>query len=151
MITDHISHADTYAPLGAAFTQAFAFLRRNDLAALPAGTHELDGRRLYALVQDYQSKRPEDGKWEVHRKYIDLQFVLSGRERFGYAQAGRMAQDPYDDAKDIAFLKGEGTFLDLHAGDFVVVWPGEAHMPGMAAGAQAAVRKIVVKIAVAGR
>ena len=73
---------------------ALAFLRRDDLGAMAAGTYELDGRRLYALVQDYQTKPAGDGKWEAHRRYIDLQYVVYGCEQFGCAPAGRMAAGP---------------------------------------------------------
>jgi biofilm protein TabA len=147
MVTDHISRTHIYAPLGARFQRAFAFLERNDLTALPAGTHELDGQRVYALVQDYQTKRADEGRWEAHRKYIDVQFIVSGRERFGFAPVKRMAAGPYDEAKDMERPGGEGAFTELRAGEFMILWPGEPHMPGMAIGDPAAVRKIVVKIA----
>lgn len=147
MVTDHISRADIYAALGASFQDAFAFLGHGDLGTIPAGTYELDGRRVYAVVQDYQSKRAEEGKWEAHRKYIDLQYVVSGRERFGYAPAGRMAAGPYDEERDLERPDGDGAFVELRAGDFMLLWPGEAHMPGMAIGEPAEVRKVVVKIA----
>ncbi len=147
MIIDTVSRAHVYAALGPSFERAFAFLRRHDLAALPAGTHELDGRRVYVLVQDYQTKRAADGKWEAHRKYIDVQYVVSGKERFGHAPTGRMPAGPYDEAADMERPEGEGDFSELRAGEFIVLWPGEAHMPGMAIGEPAAVRKIVVKVA----
>ena len=53
------------------------------MEALATGTYEIDGKQVYALVQEYQSKRPADGKWEAHRKYIDLQYVVRGRNEWG--------------------------------------------------------------------
>jgi YhcH/YjgK/YiaL family protein len=147
MVTDHISRADTFASLGTGFQRAFAFLRRSDLSALPVGTHELDGQRIYALVQEYQTKRADEGKWEAHRKYIDVQFIVSGRERFGFAQVNRMPAGAYDEAKDMERPTGEGAFTELRAGEFIILWPGEPHMPGMALVEPAAVKKVVVKIA----
>jgi len=146
MVIDHISRVGRYAALGGRFDRAIDFLKRHDLAVLAAGTYELDGRRVYALVQDYQTKRPDDGKWEAHRKYIDLQYIVSGEERFGYAPAGRMAEGPYDDAKDMERPQGDGSFTELRSGEFMLLWPGEPHMPGMAVGEPAPVRKVVVKI-----
>jgi YhcH/YjgK/YiaL family protein len=148
MIIDHLTRASLYRTLDARFERAFAFLERDDLNTLATGTHELDGRRMYALVQEYQTKRAEDGKWEAHRNYIDLQYVVSGSERFGFAPVGRMAEGPYDSERDMERPAVDGTFTELGAGEFMVLWPGEAHMPGMAIGEPAAVRKIVVKIAV---
>jgi YhcH/YjgK/YiaL family protein len=148
MVTDHITRAGIYHALGAAFEQAFAFLRRDDVQTMPAGTYELDGRRVYALVQDYQTKRAEDGVWEAHRRYLDLQYVVSGEERFGCAPAGRMTEGPYDAERDMERPAVDGSFIDLRAGEFIILWPGEPHMPGMAIGKPAAVRKVVVKIKV---
>jgi YhcH/YjgK/YiaL family protein len=146
MITDLLLRAETYVNLSPGIRQAFEFLRRPDLTVLPPGTYEIDGRRVFALVQEYQSKPADAGRWEAHRRYIDLQYVVSGRERFGFAAVGRMPAAAYDDEKDIERPQGEGVFLDLRAGEFVLAWPGEVHMPGMAAGEPAPVRKIVVKI-----
>jgi YhcH/YjgK/YiaL family protein len=146
MVADHISRAERYAVLHPAFRDAFAFISRPDLAALPAGTHEIDGRRVYALVQDYQTKPEAEGQWEAHRRYIDLQYVVSGVERFGCAPARRLAAGPYVEESDMERPVGDGEFLTLRAGEFMVLWPGEAHMPGMADGEPADVRKIVVKI-----
>ncbi len=149
MITDVISRAATYAALGPAFQRAFAFIQRPDLGRLPAGRQEIDGDRVYALVQDYNTKRAEEGKWEAHRKYLDLQYVVSGGERFGFAPVGRMQAGPYDEAKDLERPAGDGGFVEMQAGQFILLWPGEAHMPGMAIADPAPVRKIVVKIAAA--
>jgi len=147
MITDHVSRADVYTGLHRGFPDAFAFVKRGDLASLPPGTYEIDDRRVYALVQDYDTKLAAEGRWEAHRRYIDLQYVVSGAERFGCAPSGRMAAGPYDEDTDMERPVGAGEFVTLLAGEFIVLWPGEAHMPGMAIGQPAAVRKIVVKIA----
>jgi YhcH/YjgK/YiaL family protein len=147
MIIDHIMRGETYSALRGPFRDAFLFLRRADLASLPPGTYEIDDRRVYALVQDYDTKLAAEGRWEAHRRYIDLQYVVSGAERFGVAPAGRMASGPYDEDTDMERPVGAGEFVTLLAGEFIVLWPGEAHMPGMAIGQPAAVRKIVVKIA----
>ncbi len=147
MITDLLSRAHIYWALGRSFEQAFAFLADADLPALPPGRHEIDGPRLYAVVQEYQTKRPAEGKWEAHREYLDLQYVVSGRERFGYAPMGRMQPGAYDAPTDIERPIGEGAFAELRAGEFILLWPGEPHMPGLAIGEPAAVRKVVVKIA----
>jgi biofilm protein TabA len=58
-----------------------------------------------------------------------------------------MSPGSYDAEADMERPDGEGSFFDLRAGEFVLLWPGEAHMPGMAIGDPASVRKIVVKIA----
>ena len=146
MVIDHLTRAESYSALRPAFRDAFAFLKRADLATLAPGTYEIDGRNVYALVQDYQTKPAAEERWEAHRRYIDLQYVVSGAERFGCAPAGRMTAGPYDEDKDMERPEGSGEFVTLLAGEFIVLWPGEPHMPGMALAEPAAVRKVVVKI-----
>lgn len=149
MILDQLSHSAVYESLHPAFAAAFAFLRRPDLATLSEGRHMLDGDRLYAIVQEYDTRPLAGGLLEVHRRYIDIQFVVSGEELIGYAAlADQTVKEPYQDAKDIAFLAGAADPIPLHQGQFAIFYPHDAHMPGRTVGAPARVRKIVVKVAV---
>src|SRR5688500_2302589 len=85
MVVDKLQNASLYAPPGSRLSKAFEFLRRPDLATLENGRHEIDGSNVYALVQSYNTTPREKGKFEAHRKYIDVQFVVSGDECMGYA------------------------------------------------------------------
>jgi YhcH/YjgK/YiaL family protein len=139
-----------YLTLGAHIRRAFEYLQQADLASLPTGRIELDGANLYVTSQEYTTKLPEQGKWEAHRRYIDLQFVISGSERIGYAQLSHMAQGEYNSEKDFLALTGSGDYVTLAAGDFMLLFPEEAHMPGMAVDQPVPVKKAVVKIAMPG-
>ena len=96
----------------------------------------------------YDTLERAQGAWEAHRRYIDLQYVVAGRERIGYAQASRMTPGAYDRERDLLPLAGDGDFLTLGAGDFMLLFPDDAHMPRIAVAAPAPVRKVVVKIEV---
>ncbi len=148
MVVDTIEHAGLYAGLGPRIAQALAWVRDTDLAALAVGRHDIDGEAVYAMVSEYTTKRPGDGRWEAHRQYLDLQCLAAGTEAFGYAPASTLEAGDYLAEKDITWLTGDGRFVVLDPGRFVIVWPGDAHMPGMAEGTPAPVKKIVVKIAV---
>ena len=148
MITDRLSNAHLYHSLGAGIRRAFEYLQQTDLLSLPAGRYELDGKNLYVVSQEYTSKLPEQGKWEAHRRYIDLQYIISGTERIGYAHLSRLAQGDYNPEKDFLALSGVGDFVTLSAGDFMLLFPEDAHMPGMAVGDPVPVKKVVVKIVV---
>jgi biofilm protein TabA len=100
------------------------------------------------MSQEYISKLPEQGKWEAHRRYIDLQYVALGTERIGYAHLSRLTQGDYNPDKDFQALSGDGDFVILSAGDFMLLFPEDAHMPGMAVGDPVQVKKVVVKIAI---
>ena len=73
---------------------------------------------------------------------------MHGVERIGFGPMTRFEQESYDPAKDYVALSGEGEFLTLEEGCFMLLWPGEGHMPGIAADAPGPVKKVVVKIEV---
>jgi biofilm protein TabA len=148
MIADLLTNAHLYTALGPRIARALDYLATTDLQALSPGKHEIDGDRLFALVSDYTPKALSAGRWEAHRRYLDLQFVVSGVERFGVAPLHGMVAGDYIPEKDISWLTGSGDYLTLAAGQFVIVWPGDAHMPGLDAGVPGSVRKVVVKIAI---
>ena len=148
MIIDHLDHADRYVALGSAFKQTFDFLRASDLETLAEGRHSLAGDDLFAVVQRYATKPLSEGFWEAHRRYIDLQFIARGTERIGYAPLRRMTLESHDASRDLSLLRGKGDFLTLTDGCFMILWPEDAHMPGLQTGRSGPVLKIVFKIAV---
>jgi YhcH/YjgK/YiaL family protein len=148
MIIDRIDNAHLYYAVHTKFKRAFDYIHQLDAGTIPAGKYEIDGYNMYALVQQYNTKIKEQGFWEAHRRYIDLQYVFQGAEGMGYANINHLQQGEYDAGKDFLPLHGEGDFVTLHRGSFVLLLPEDAHMPGMAIGSPVPVKKIVVKIAV---
>ncbi|MFH1570933.1 MAG: YhcH/YjgK/YiaL family protein [Gemmatimonadota bacterium] len=146
MIVDHLQNAHHYYGLGPRFERALRWLADTDLGATAPERHPLDGDDVFALVQEYQSKAGDEGFWEAHRKYADVQYVVSGVEDIGYAPAAAMEAGPYDEGRDFLKLEGEGTFLEMPAGYFMILFPQDAHMPGMALRSPAPVKKAVVKV-----
>jgi YhcH/YjgK/YiaL family protein len=118
---------------------------------MPDGTYPMDGpgacNDVRALVQRYTTKLAHEGRWEAHRTHIDLQFVLTGEEHIGVVPIGRLTAEPYDAEKDIMWLTGDGDRVTLRPGDFVLLWPEDAHMPAMAIDTPMPVLKVVIKIA----
>ena len=148
MIIDRIENAALYFPLHPKFKQAFEHIAQLDIHKTPAGRYEVDGDAMYVLVQEYDTKLKEAGKWEAHRRYIDLQYLVQGAEGMGYANIHDLEQGEYIAEKDFLPLFGEGTQIALKSGYFVLLFPEDAHMPSMALGESKPARKIVVKIAV---
>ena len=145
MIVDRISNLDLYRGLPSRLVRALEFLRDSDVATLSIGRHDLDGDRLFALVQEYTTRPAEQCKWEAHRRYCDVQFVARGVERIGIVNIEQMkVEQPYDADKDVAFFSGDGDFVTLRAGSFAIFAPADVHKPCMAANAAEAVRKIVI-------
>lgn len=148
MIIDRIDNASFYYSIHPKFKYAFDYLDQIDIHTIPAGKYEMDGDAVYALVQEYNTKLKEQGVWEAHRSYIDLQYVVQGVEGIGYANIHHLKQGEYDAAKDFLPLHGEGDFVTVHSGSFMLLLPEDGHMPGMAVGVPAPVKKIVIKISV---
>jgi YhcH/YjgK/YiaL family protein len=123
-------------------------MRATDFRPIADGKYPVDGDRIFALVQRYTSKPVHEGRWESHRAYIDLQCVFEGIEQIGYAPLETLAAGSYDADRDLIWLEGQGEFVTMGTGRFMLLWPEDAHMPGIAAGSPAAVLKVVVKIAV---
>ena len=113
MVITDLEHIEEQLALTPALAQAVAFLRSAYGQNLPAGRTDLDGDRVFALVQVYDSVTPPaDLTFEGHRKYIDVQFVDAGEEIIGWAHAvGVKVTKPYDE-KIEAWL---GTCLPLTA------------------------------------
>ena len=147
MIIDRIENAARYYPLHPKFKQAFDYIAQIDIHTLPVGRHEIDDS-MYVLVQEYTTRPKAEGKWEAHRRYIDLQYVVQGAEGMGYANIHHLQQGEYISEKDFLPLFGEGDQVVLKSGCFVLLFPEDAHMPSMALGEPAPARKIVLKIAV---
>ena len=149
MVTDRLINADIYRTLSPRIAAALDYVRATDFTAIEDGRYVIDDDRLFVLVQRYTTKSMSEGRWEAHRRYIDLQLVVSGEERIGFVSLNQLTPDPYDEAKDLMFLTGErGQWMTLPAGHFTLLWPGDAHMPGISAGRPHDVLKVVVKIAV---
>lgn len=147
MIIDRIENAALYYPLHPKLKQAFDYIAQIDIHTLPVGRHEIDNS-MYVLVQEYITKPKSEGKWEAHRRYIDLQYVVQGAEGMGYTNIHNLEQGEYMPEKDFLPLFGEGEQLALRSGYFVLLFPEDAHMPSMALGESKPARKIVIKIAV---
>jgi len=117
----------------------------------PSGFHEreaIEGERLFALHQVYETRDPAAARYEGHRRYADLQYVHAGRERIRVRslRPGETG-DGYDPAKDIAFYPlGDGADLNLAAGMVAIFFPEDLHAPGLHQGSPSTVRKTVVKV-----
>jgi YhcH/YjgK/YiaL family protein len=149
MIVDRLSNYKCY-PFGKAWQLAFDFLR-----SLPADAEEkkyhLQGDDLFAIVMSYETGSPETAEIEAHRKYLDIQAVITGEEGIGWSQVEDLEIDtPYDVAKDAELYKHPAQGLlrvDLFPGDFMALFPHDAHMPSiMTQQGPVFTKKVVVKV-----
>ena len=149
MILDRLENAHLYENLSASFRAGLEFLRRPDLPELAVGKYPIQGEAVFAVVQEYTAKPVEEGKYEAHRKYADIQYIVGGRELIGCTNVdGLEPLDDYDEERDIQFFAGTGDLFKIEAGMFAVFFPHDAHMPSLAVQAGEQVMKVVIKVAV---
>jgi len=145
-ITEFYRHFHTHPD---SWKVVFDFLRK-DLKSMEPGKYPLVGDQVFALVSTYSTKTPEQAKWEAHRKYIDLQYVIEGEERMGQMPlAGAKAPQQYDAEKDLIFFGDqEGEYFTADSRCFFLFFPEDVHRPGVLVEESKPVKKLVIKIAV---
>lgn len=138
-------HYDTHKFL---WDKAFCFLQDTKLDELKTGRYPIIGDTLFVMVQEYQTQDRRERNYEAHRKYIDLQYVISGEELIGVSALNRVSLTrEYDAGKDIAFYETEeGEFRVATNDVFFIFFPEDAHMPCIKKGKDCIVKKIVLKI-----
>ena len=146
MIYDSLKHMEAYQGVHPGIYKGLELLRDTDFSKLEDARVEVDGEDLFYLLQSYESK-PANDTPEAHKKYVDIQFLVSGRERMGVA--------PLEDMVEVAEARPEGDIWLYHGptdeilltGDrFAALWPEDAHAPGIAVDGPERCRKCVVKV-----
>ena len=149
MILDRLEQAARYTAVHPLLSAGFDFLAKSDLADLPPGRHEINGSRVYALMGHDAGRGQAGARLEVHRRYIDIQVSLDGREQIGWRPLSecRELAEPYDAGRDIAFFADPpAAWFPLECGQFAVFFPDDAHAPLAATGS---LHKVVIKVEVA--
>jgi len=148
VILDRLENAEKYYDMHPRFERAFAFLRQDGLAELPADRYEIDGDRIFCMISKGPGRSRAEAKLEAHRKYIDIQYVIAGADEMGWRPTAdcKLVDTPYDAEKDIGFFKDEPErWTQVPAGSFVIFFPQDAHAP-LVGGEE--IHKAVLKVAV---
>lgn len=133
------------------FKTAFSFLQNTNLEKLQEGWIQLDNN-VRVSVQRYTSFKWDDNKFETHKNFLDLQYVISGEELCAVCHKEDLGPiyTPYDEQKDIAFYEDPRDYssIILKARDLVILTPDDPHKPRCSIGFPLEIRKIVIKIPV---
>jgi YhcH/YjgK/YiaL family protein len=149
MIIDKIENAYLYAPINPLLAEGLKFIAENNFNQIEPGKFFLKDDLLYAMVSEYETKPAEQCKPETHKKYTDIQFIVSGEEKIGFiTYAGQEPSEAYNAEKDVMFFDLETTRFTLKAGYFAIFFPDDIHQPCVMVDAPAKVKKVVVKVAI---
>lgn len=152
MLLGDLSRADYAKSLPPVFARLCEKLKNLDLVNLPLGWQDLEeGVRMN--VMEFETSPAEEKKAEIHRKFIDIQLLISGEEmiEYGLSEPDLALYDEYRDEDDYQLTdkiehKNE---LILQPNMFAIFLPYEPHKPGNAVGGQnKLLKKLVVKVPV---
>lgn len=148
MILDSLKNKAQYAALHPRFQAVFDFIDNNDVASLPCGRHDIDGDNIFVMVQELDLREVSAARLELHRKYIDVQLLLSGpNEIFGWSEKKDCltAETEFDEQKDIQlFTDIPQCFYSVGEGQFSILFPEDGHAPMLGEGH---VKKCIFKVA----
>lgn len=145
MIKDNLKSASKYYNLSPQIEKALKFLADNDLKNMEPKRYVIDGDNMYMNLEEYETKISSNV--EAHRKYIDVQFVVKGQENIGVTTLDNLTPiTDYDELKDIIFYNGDVQLTLMNEGDFMILYPEDAHLPCQVAENKTLVKKAVVKI-----
>lgn len=154
MITSTLDNLHWYKSISPAFATAIDYALSADFASMAPGRYDLAGDTVFAIVNEYTTKPASECDPEAHRIYADIQLMIAGRENFGYTPLlGQAASVPYSEEKDVAIFAPPAdavSYITLSPGEFIIFFPTDVHQPEVFVGQPAAVKKVVLKIAVNG-
>ena len=151
MLYGKLDILDTHASFlkHSVWDEALNWLRAMPPGIVP-GIHQLRGDSMYANVHGYDTKPRAACRYESHRRYIDLQYCLSGGECIEWQPLDSLKpKDDYDGQKDVVHYHSPehpSAVLRMSSGTFAIFRPEDGHMPKIADGIHAAVAKVVIKI-----
>lgn len=146
MIIDKLSNANLYYGLHPRIKKGLEFLIENDVHSLEPGKYEIEGSNLFVIIQEYETIQAEQGRWESHYKYTDIQFMIHGEERMGYVNIEGLKVVEQHKEKDLLFLEGNGDLMLVNQGSFAIFSPEDAHMPTLCVNESQYIKKAVVKL-----
>ena len=152
MLYGDLSRADYAKSLAPVFVKCCEKLKTLDLANLEEGSQDLiDGIKMN--VMSFDTVLPETKKAEMHRKFIDIQLLISGEEmiEYGLQQPDLAKFDEYRDEDDYQLTPAieDKNEVILKPNQFAIFLPYEPHKPGNTVnGKSQTIKKLVVKVPV---
>lgn len=146
MIVSNLQNSRRVEGLHPLFKLLFDYVKSRDLLHAGLGRIEVMGDDLF--INNVNPECVEAGKQmlELHHRYIDVHILLEGAERIGWKAVEDLTSEvqPYEEGGDCAlYSDAPETFVDLLPGQFVIVYPEDAHAPVIGEGK---IRKLIAKV-----
>ena len=146
MIIDNLTNAEKYIALHKDFKLVFDYLKNNNLETMNCAKNiQLRGEEVFFNLDEYETKQTQ--KLEAHKKYIDIQVVITGEEYMGYTNIDNTTvTEEYDKNRDVMFLDGNVDKVLATNKNFIIFYPEDAHMPALSVTEPKKVKKAIFKI-----
>jgi YhcH/YjgK/YiaL family protein len=150
MITAAFTDLPLYKKLSPDLAIAIDYILVTDFSRLGPGRYEVVGESVFAIVNEYVTKPAVECEPESHREYIDIQVMLEGSEKFGYAPLlDNQPSTGFLPDNDVAFYTLTGLdYITLYPGRFIVFFPSDIHQPELFTDRPQPVKKLVMKVRV---
>ncbi len=151
MIKDNLQHINYYNYLTKELQFGLNYISETNFTNIENGKYELAEGKIFAIIQDYKTKPEKEGKFEAHKKYIDIQFIVEGEENIATGQIDDFdICEQYNEEKDVCFLTPKNNdsykFINLKEKEFAIFLPSDVHMPCICVNQPINVKKVVLKI-----
>lgn len=146
MIIGKLENSSRIEPLHPLFGKLFDYVKQHDLLHRELGRITIEGDDLFINNVNPECVAQADQVLELHRDYIDVHILLSGKERIGWKPAGNLQfqAKAYEKESDCALYTDQPTaFVDINPGEFVIVYPEDPHAPVIGEGK---IRKLIAKV-----
>ena len=146
MIVSNLENSQRIEGLHPSFKRLFDYVKTHDLLHAPLGRIELDGDKLFINNSEPECIPAEKQVLEMHRDYIDVHILLTGKETIGWKTIETLQNitQPYQNESDCALSDDKPTmYTVLQPGEFCILYPEDPHAPIIGEGK---IRKLIGKI-----
>ena len=127
--------------------QCFEYANTHDLSKFENGCYEIDGKDCFVNIVEYTTTTPEERFWESHKVYLDVHMVFRGSEQIDLNFVQNMREIEWKESEDMLLLEGEkNASVILRDGDFLILYPQDAHRTSVAVDAAEKIKKAVFKV-----
>lgn len=147
MIFGNIQNLKEYFFLEDGVFECFRYAKENDLSKYEKGSHEIDGKRLFVNIVEYETVEAEKRFWEAHKDYLDIHLMLDGAEQIDLNFIQNMDVKDYVPEEDFLPMEGgKNGSVVLGKGDFLICYPSDAHRTAVAADGSEKIKKAIFKL-----
>ena len=147
MIFGNVGNLKEFSFLEDSVKKCFEYLESHKLLFFEKGSYEIDGKNIFVNIVEYDTCEKEDRFWEAHKKYIDIHFMIKGRERIELNFIENLTKKEYEEEGDFLPLDGESnSYVELCEGDFLICYPEDAHMTSLKVDEKENIKKAIFKV-----